>query len=533
MQPLQAAHGTIPGSAKPRVVVIGAGPGGLAAAMLLARAGIDVTLLEAQNRVGGRTGTLEVPSEAGPFRFDIGPTFFLYPRVLGEIFAACGLSLERAVELRRLDPQYRLVFGEGGALDCTPDVGRMERALAAISPADAAQFRRFLADNRAKMEHFRPALEQPFDGWGDLLNPRMLKLLPWLQPHRSLMRFTSDYFSDPRVRVAFTFQAKYLGMSPFRCPSLFSILSFLEYEYGVFHPVGGCGAVSAAMARAAGMLGARIRLGEPVEELRFAGRRVTGARTAKGWYPAEAVVVNADFAHAMKKLVPAHLRRRWSDRKIARSRFSCSTFMLYLGLDGAAPNLPHHTIYISKDYEQNLVDIERRHVLTEDPCFYVQNAGATDRTLAPRGKSTLYVLLPVTHRHANVDWEREAPRYRRVALEQLKRVGFGDVERRIVAERVWTPVDWEQGLGIHLGATFNLSHNYGQMLHLRPLNRFEDIDGMYIAGGGTHPGSGLPVIYEGARISARLLLQDLGANAAFLDQREAADSPEAELRAAE
>jgi phytoene desaturase len=143
------------------------------------------------------------------------------------------------------------------------------------------------------------------------------------------------------------------------------------------------------------------------------------------------------------------------------------------------------------------------------------------------------MLLPVTHRNDNVDWAAEAPRYRRVALEQLKRVGFTDVERRIRAERMWTPVDWEQSLNIHLGATFNLSHSFGQMLHLRPRNRFEDIDGMYIAGGGTHPGSGLPVIYEGARISARLLLQDLGADATFMDRRETAESPEAELRAAE
>jgi phytoene desaturase len=533
MQPRPAAQGTIPGADAPRVVVIGAGPGGLASAMLLARAGLDVTVLEAKERVGGRTGTLELPSGNGAFRFDIGPTFFLYPRVLSEIFAACGLSLQRAVELRRLDPQYRLVFGQGGEIDCSPDIDRMERALAAINPADASQFRRFMADNRVKMENFRPALEKPFDGWGDLLNARMLKLLPWLQPHRSLMDYTADYFSDPRVRVAFTFQAKYLGMSPFRCPSLFSILSFLEYEYGVFHPVGGCGAVSSAMAHAAKSLGARIHLGEPVESLSFDGKRVTGVRTANGQYRADAVVMNADFAYAMQKLVPAHLRRRWSDRKIAKSRFSCSTFMLYLGLDGPAPELPHHTIYISKDYEQNLIDIERRHRLTDDPCFYVQNAGVTDPTLAPRGKSTLYMLLPVTHRHAGVDWAVEAPRYRRVALEQLKRVGFADVERRIRAERMWTPVDWEQGLNIHLGATFNLSHSFGQMLHLRPRNRFEDIDGMYIAGGGTHPGSGLPVIYEGARISARLLLQDLGADATFMDRRETAESPEAELRAAE
>jgi phytoene desaturase len=489
-----------------RALVVGAGPGGLAAAMLLARAGLSVTVLERQPRVGGRTSTLA----ADGFRFDLGPTFFLYPRVLEEIFAAVGHNLRRDVPMVRLDPQYHLVFGSGGELRCTPDVSRMEKAIAQLSPADAGQFRRFLDDNRHKLDRFRLVLERPFHSFRDLLSPSLLRMLPLLRPWLSLDGELRRYFSDPRLRLAFSFQSKYLGMSPFSCPSLFSILSFLEYEHGVFHPLGGCGAISERMAHIAEELGVKIRLNEDVQEIVFEGRKAVGVRSDKGVYPCDALVLNADFARAMTRLVPDHLRRRWKTKQIEKKRFSCSTFMLYLGIDGRYDDLAHHTIYTAADYVENLGDIEKRHILSKDPSFYVQNACVTDPELAPHGKSTLYVLLPVTHQHPNVDWRREQAQYRQVALRQLAKLGLKDVEKRIVWEHCITPADWDTHYQIHRGATFNLAHNLGQMLHQRPHNRFEDLESVYLVGGGTHPGSGLPVIYESARITSRLLLQDLG-----------------------
>ena len=375
--------------------------------MLLARSGLQVTVLERSSSVGGRTSSIR----GNGFRFDLGPTFFLYPRVLAEIFQAVGRDLHDEVELVRLDPQYRLIFGSGGELLATPDVERMERAIAALSPADAASFRSFLADNRLKLASFKTCLESPFCGWRDVLRWPILKLLPLLRPWLSLDQELARYFRDPRVRLAFSFQSKYLGMSPFKCPSLFSILSYLEYEYGVHHPIGGCGAVTQAMARIVTELGGEIRLDEPVEEVLFDRRRAVGVRTRAGCYRADAVIVNADFAHAMTRLVPNHLRRRWTDRKIARKRYSCSTFMMYLGIEGRFDHLDHHTIYMTRDYARNLDEIEERHVLSEDPSFYVQNACVTDPTLAPPGMSTLYVLVPVTHQHPNVDWTRSADRF--------------------------------------------------------------------------------------------------------------------------
>ncbi|CAN5589986.1 phytoene desaturase [soil metagenome] len=495
------------------VIIVGAGPGGLAAALLLAHAGVNVHIVEKQSRVGGRCSALE---EEG-FRFDLGPTFFLYPAVLERIFKLIGRDLHTDVPMVRLDPQYRIILGNDGDLLCTPNLERMQKEVAKFNVNDAANVGRFLSENRVKLERFRPVLESAFLGWSDLFKLSLLKLLPTLRPWASLDRELHRYFEDPRIRLAFSFQSKYLGMSPFNCPSLFSILSYLEYDFGVWHPIGGCSAVSEAMARIAMDMGVTISLNDPVTEVVFEGKKAVGVKTDSGTHLADAVVMNADFAQAMTKLVPDRLRRRWTDTKIAKKRYSCSTFMMYLGLSGEPAPLDHHTIYTSQNYVENLKDIEQRHVLSEDPSLYIQNAGVTDNTLAPPGQSTLYVLAPVTHLHGNVDWATQKSAFRATVLKQLQKLGLKDVESRIRFEKVLTPQCWQDDYDVYRGATFNLAHNLGQMLHLRPRNRFEDLDNMYLVGGGTHPGSGLPVIYESARITTRLLLDDLKLDSSWLD----------------
>ena len=491
--------------AKHRVVVVGAGPGGLAVAMLLARAGAEVTVLERQAGVGGRSANLEVDG----FRFDRGPTFFLYPRILEEIFAACGRSLREEVDLIRLEPMYRLVFEAGGSLLASSDLDRMMTEVAKLCPEDARRLPAMSADNRAKLRAFQPILEMPFPSARALLAPPVLRALRWLRPLRSIDRDLASHFRDPRVRLGFSFQSKYLGMSPFKCPSLFTILSFLEYEYGVFHPRGGCGAVMEAMAGVARDQGVRIETGEPVEEILFRNRRAVGVRTRSGTHPCDRLVINADFAHTMTRLVPDRLRRRWTDARIARKRFSCSTFMLYLGVRGRV-DLDHHTIFLAEDYARNLREIEDGRALPQQPSIYVQNACVTDPGQAPAGCSTLYVLVPVPHQSPQIDWRRERAGYRELVLRRLGKLGLNGLEERILCEKVVTPADWQDDMQLYRGATFNLAHTLGQMLHRRPRNRFEDLEGVYLVGGGTHPGSGLPVIFEGARITAKLLAGDLG-----------------------
>jgi phytoene desaturase len=503
-------------NAPPRILVIGAGPGGLAASLLLAKAGCEVRILERMPRVGGRCSAFEMQG----FRFDVGPTFFLYPLVLQRIFRLIGRRLEDEIPMVRLDPQYRILFGSGGEVRCSPDMQLMKEQVQKINQHDAQNIERFLTENRHKLAKFRPALESPFRRWRDLLSWELMKLLPILRPWKSLDSELNRYFDDPRIRLAFSFQSKYLGMSPFNCPSLFSILSFLEYEYGVHHPIGGCSAVSEGMARVAEEMGVTISLDEEVQEILFEGKKAVGVRTNQGEYRADCLVINADFAQAMTKLVPNQLRKRWSDEKLAKKRFSCSTFMMYLGIDGVYNDLDHHTIYTSEDYIGNLSDIEDHHRLSNDPSVYVQNACITDPSLAPEGKSTIYVLAPVSHDHPNIDWKKETAAFREKVLKQMPKLGIEGLESRIECERIITTQDWIDDFQVFKGATFNLAHNLRQMLHFRPQNRFEELDQVYLVGGGTHPGSGLPVIYESARISSRLLLKDFGMDTSWLEEIE-------------
>ncbi|HEY8383324.1 MAG TPA: phytoene desaturase family protein [Microvirga sp.] len=486
-----------------RVAVVGAGPGGLAAALLLAKEGLPVTVFEREQAVGGRTRTITAP---GGYKFDIGPTFFLYPRILKDIFEACGERLEDHVELKRLDPQYHVMFEDGGTIRATPDLERLEAEVARLCPADAKNVRRFLSENRTKLEKFRPVLEQDFSSPLDLMTPAMMQALPSLRPFSTVDGDLRRYFSDPRVRLAFSFQTKYLGMSPFQCPSLFTILSFLEYEHGVFHPVGGCGAVSEAMAALARKMGVDIRLGTGVDRIVYENGEAVGVEAGGERFSAGSVVVNGDFGHAARRLIPEEMRRAWPDAKLEKAKLSCSTFMLYLGIEGGVGDLAHHTIVLSKDYERNIHEITNG-ILPDNPSFYLQHGGATDPTLAPPGHTSLYLLVPVPNRRCPVDWAVEAPRYRKVALERLKLLGLHDIESRIRFERMVTPEHWENEFAVFEGATFNLAHNLTQMLYFRPRNRFGR--NVYLVGGGTHPGSGLPVIYEGARITARLVLEDL------------------------
>lgn len=496
----------------PQIAVVGAGPGGLATAVLLAGRGLDVTIYESQPDIGGRTGRVTM----GDFAFDLGPTFFLMPYVLQEIFTSVGKDLNDYVDLRHLDPMYRLLIGqpEGPdiSIDATQDTGRMAVQLSALHPDDGRAFESFVAHNRRKLNAAEPILRRPIRSFRDLIRTDAARVLPVLKPTETVDSLSSKYFRHPASKIAVGFQSKYLGMSPYDCPSLFTILPFIEYEYGVWHPIGGCHALMQALAKVFVELGGSIRTGTPVEGVRVERGRVTGLELESGFEPCDHAVINADATWALKNLFPESIRGKTTDASLDRKKYSCSTYMMYLGVEGGI-DLPHHTIRTAPDYRGNLDDIGRREgaggSLTTDPSFYVCNPSVSDPSLAPEGCSSLYVLMPTPNTRAAIDWKAEVPICRERLLERMRTLLGVDLTGRIREERTLTPDDWASQ-NINFGATFNLSHSLDQMLHKRPQHRVPFADGAWLVGGGTHPGSGLPVIFLSAQITSNLVLKDLG-----------------------
>lgn len=490
-----------------KIVVVGAGPGGLTAAMILARRGFEVHVVEKEARVGGRSAELAFDG----FRFDTGPTFLMLKFILDEMFEEAGERSSDWFESVRLDPMYRLVFDDR-TVDMTDDHERMKQEIARQFPDSRADVESFLRREGERFEKVFPCLQKDYGSFKEFFNPVFLKAIPYIPLGKSLFQYLGNYFSEEKLRICFTFQAKYLGMSPWECPGFFCILPFVEHRYGVYHVQGGLSEISEAMARVAEKNGARLHLGRTVERIVVEKGRATGVLLEGGEHlSADEVVLNADFAHAMSHLIEPGVLKKYTPEKLQRMRYSCSTFMLYLGVDKIYEELPHHSIFFAGNYRENIRSIFERRELVDDVSFYIRNSSRIDARVAPEGKSGLYVLVPVPNQTSGIDWSREAKRYRDMILRRImERTPLHDLEQHLVAERVLTPLDWEQRSNVFLGATFNLAHTLDQMLYFRPHNRFEEIESLYLVGGGTHPGSGLPTIYESARISANLISEKYG-----------------------
>jgi len=400
---------------------------------------------------------------------------------------------------------YRLKFYDNEIL-VSDNHEKMEKEIAIKFPGEEKSFKKYLKGEEKRLHYLLPCLQKPYISIFDMFKNPLLKALPHLDLDKSVYKVLSKYFKSENLKFTFTFQSKYLGMSAWECPGAFAMIAYIEHKWGIYHVMGGLNKISEAMAKVFVEKGGTLKLNSPVKRIVNEGRKVTGVELTDGTQiKADEVIVNADFSYAVTNLMDPKYTKKYLPNKLKKKKYSCSTFMLYLGVKKKY-NMPHHNVFFAKNYRKNVEDIFTRLILSDEISFYVQNASIIDPGLAPEGKSTIYILVPVANLKANIDWEKEKKPFRdRVLAEVVKRTEMKDLLDNIECELIYTPETWRDDLNVYYGATFNLGHNLTQMLYFRPRNKFECLDNLYLTGGGTHPGSGLPTIYESARITANLI----------------------------
>ncbi len=490
-----------------RIIVIGSGFGGLAIAIRLQARGFQVTLLEKNAKVGGHAYQLQ---KCG-YTFDMGPSLITAPQIIRSVFHAAEKRLEDYLELVKLDPFYRIYFHDGTRLDYSDDGARMKAQMANFNANDAANYDRFMQDCRGIYEAVITGGlgATPFMDFKALLKflPRALKLKALLPAHY----FVSRYFQDPRHRFTFSFHPLFIGGNPFRAPSVYLMIPYLEKVGGVWFSKGGMYSMAQAFARVLEELGGEIQTDAEVEEIVVKHGRATGVIANQKFYAAEAVVSNADWAHTHLKLLKTEHRRKWSDRKVERLDYAMSAFLLYLGVRRQYPQLMHHTLILSERYKELVKDIFDRKILPEDFSMYLHAPTRTDATLAPPGCESLCVLIPVPNLAGDIDWNLAAKPFAERILKFLEEdFGLQNLRQELEVLEMLTPIDFKLRRNCHLGSAWGIEPKLTQTAYFRPHNRSEEIPNLYFVGANTHPGAGVPGVLLSAEATEKLVLADTG-----------------------
>ncbi len=495
-----------PGGA-PLALVIGSGFGGLAAAIRLACKGWRVEVLEKLDAPGGRA---YVWRQDG-FTFDAGPTIITAPFLLEELWALAGRKFSDDVELRLMDPFYRIRFDDGSWFDYCGDAKRMHDEVARFSPEDLPGYERFLEEAAQCYQlGFIELGSIAYNTPGDLMRaiPNMARMRGW----RSIHAMVCSYFKNPKLQIVMSFHPLLIGGNPLSVTCIYSLINTLERRFGVHWAMGGTGTIIKAMVRLLESLGGRIRYNAEVSRIDVQAQPGSKRGRAKGVVLADGervdasiVVSNADTMWTYRHLVDPQYRRRWTNHRIEKSRHSMSLFVWYFGTDKRYDDVPHHMMVLGPRYEELLRDIFKRHVVPKDFSLYLHRPTATDPSMAPAGCDAFYVLSPVSHLDSGTDWATFAEPYRRAVAEALERTVLPDLRQHIVTSRVATPQDFHDRLLSYKGAAFGMEPLLLQSAWFRPHNRSEDVDGLYMVGAGTHPGAGVP----GVLMSAKTLEQVL------------------------
>jgi phytoene desaturase len=495
---LEAAEGGSIGAGDPRphAVVIGSGFGGLAAAVRLGARGYRVTVLEKRDAPGGRA---YVYRQDG-FTFDAGPTIITLPFLFEELWALCGKRLSDHVRLIEPDPYYRLRFPDGSHFDCSGDAQRMRAEVARLSPRDAEGYDEFLRISEQIYEFAFGELGQiPFTDFTPMLKAG--PTFAWHRADRSVFDFAKAKFRDPRLQIAFSFHPLFIGGNPLDATRLYALVSYIEHKWGVHCAIGGTGALVRGLCDLIAGQGGRVVYNCPVAEILIAEGSVRGVRLESGeTLRADIVVSNADAPYTYKHLIAPERRKRWTNARLDRARYSMSLVVWYFGTKRRYEDVKHHTIVLGPRYEGLLRDIFHNKRLAEDFSLYLHRPTATDPSLAPPGCDAFYVLSPVPHLDAGVDWETSAEPYRAAIQQRLEETVLPGLGAEIVSSRLIAPPHFRDELNSLKGSAFSLEPVIFQSAWFRPHNVSEEAKGLFLVGAGTHPGAGVPGVLSSARI---------------------------------
>lgn len=485
-----------------KIIVIGSGFGGLSAAIRLQAQGHRVTIVEKRNKLGGRAYVYEQDG----FKFDGGPTIITAPWLIDELFTLAGKKTEDYVKLVKINPFYNIRWENGTVFNYNDDRQNLHAQIAKIDPQEIKGYEKFAKDLEAIYRVGFELIDKPFSSVWDMVRvvPEMIKL----RSDRSVYKFVSRYFKDERLREAFSFHPLLIGGNPFTSTSIYAMIHQLEQKFGVWFAMGGTGALIKALGDLFTDIGGEILTSTETAEILVdeTTRKASGIKLKTGeTLPAEAIVSNAEISFTYMKLIPEKFRVKYTDRYLKKLSYSMSLFVVYFGTDRKYENMAHHEILLGNRYKGLLEDIFVNKLLAKDFSLYLHRPTATDPSLAPPGCDCWYVLSPVPHLGANINWETQAREYRDTIIGYLEKHYLPELGKHIISEHFIDPLHFEGTLNSYLGSAFSVEPTLRQSAYWRPHNQSEDIENLYFVGAGTHPGAGLPGVISSGKIVGNMI----------------------------
>jgi len=489
------------------VIVIGAGIGGVTAAIHLAKRGMDVTVVEKNPHPGGRCDRF---SRVG-HHFDTGPTLLVMPLLYEAEFRTIGTSLHERLDLQRVDPTYHLVFDDGSQLALTSDMKSMREQLETFQ---AGSFQGLLSYLEEGGRHYQLTLDnlvnRDFRKASDLFNFKTLSLLLRLKPVTKHYRNMSAYFEDPRLKAAFTFQDIYMGLSPFEAPATFSMMPYTELAHGVWYPKGGMYRIVETLMDLAREAGVKFIFNTTIKQIDTSSTHARGILLADGTHiNADVVLANADLPYVYKNLLPQDEK----SESLSHKRFSCSVISFFWGMDRTYEKLGPHTLFLADEYRENFERIDRDLSLPANPSLYIHAPTRLDPSMAPRGQDTLIAIVPVGHlsKDGEQNWGRLRDEARQHVFRRLQLLRITDFKSHIKFEESYTPLTWRKRYNLMMGSTHGLAHTLTQMAYFRPSNRHPRYKNLYFVGASTHPGTGIPTAMVSGRLVSKRIMDELDA----------------------